>query len=331
MGFFKEHKYSDGTTSTDWGGSIAGGFGGAGGLALIIGVFFGAIVAGGFALLWFAITGYKKFNLGGLSRVFALILSIIYGYIVYATFASGKPDLMILVYANIPIALFFVVAYVWLKKDSKYVKGTVDIAKATAESEAAATAVKGVKKLLHITKLIFLYVVLPLSIFAGSFMYSLKVSEPALLKKNYKSLEYTKLSKSLNKSNFKKLFANNISKKEKLINEYNSLLAIRVLRILGKEYREAYIITIEGFIALDKILKEEGSRAILTNRTLVNIIDHLGGLDKGYSKKLAELIRNHSNPELFNSYDDKRIETKLKKYNQISALRAYKIKEAKYK
>jgi len=330
MAFFKENTHIDGTKSTDWGGSIAGGFGGMGGFAFIIGLFFGAIVAGGFALLWFAMTGYKRFNLGGLSRVFALVLSIIYAYIVYTTFASGKPDLMILVYANIPIAIFFVVAYIYLKRDSKYVKGTVNIAKATADSQAVAVAGKGLKKLLYITKLIFLYVVLPLSIFTGSFMYSLKVSEPTFLKKHYKSLEYTKISKSLNKNNFKEVFANNISKKEKLIDEYSSLFAIRVLNILGKEYRGSYIITIEGFIALDKKLKEEGSRAILTNRTLENIIDNLGRLDKGYSKKLAELIRNNSNPELFNSYSDKRIETKLKKYNQISALKEFKIKQSQY-
>ena len=162
-------------------------------------------------------------------------------------------------------------------------------------------------------------------------MYSLKVSEPALLKKHYKSLEYTKISESLNKNNFKEVFADNIAKKEKLINEYSSLFATRVLNILGKEYRGSYIITIEGFIALDKKLKKEGSQSILTHRTLDNIIDNLGSLDKGYSKKLAELIRKYSNPELFNSYNDKRIEAKLKKYNQMSALKEYKIKQSQYK
>jgi len=331
MGFFKENKHTDGTTSTDMGGSIAGGFGGMGGFALIIGLIFGAIIGGGVALLWFAITGYKKFDLGKNTRIVAIILTAIYAYIVFIVFSSNRPDLMILIYANIPIAIFFVVAYIWSKRTSKYVKGTVDIAKATAKSEAVSTAGKGVKKLLHITKLIFLYVVLPLSILTGSFMYSLKVSEPALLKKHYKSLEYTKISESLNKNNFKEVFANNISKKEKLIDEYSSLLAIRVLNILDKEYRGSYIITIEGFIALDKKLKKEGSRAILTNRTLENIIDNLGSLDKGYSKKLTELISNNSNPELFNSYNDERIETKLKKYNQMSALKEYKKKQAQYK
>ena len=38
MGFFKENKHVDGTTSTDWGGSIAGGFGGMGGFTILIGV-----------------------------------------------------------------------------------------------------------------------------------------------------------------------------------------------------------------------------------------------------------------------------------------------------
>jgi hypothetical protein len=126
MGFFKENKHANGTTSTDWGGSIAGGFGGAGGIAIAFMVFAGAVVAGGFALLWFAIMGYKKFNLGGLSRVFALVLSIVYGYIVYTTFASGKPDLMILVYANIPVAIFFIAVYILSKRDNKHVIGTSD-------------------------------------------------------------------------------------------------------------------------------------------------------------------------------------------------------------
>jgi len=109
MGFFKENKHANGTTSTDWGGSIAGGFGGVEGIAVAFMVFIGAIVGGGFALLWFAITGYKKFNLGKVSRIIALGLSIVYAFVVYITFASGKP--ILLVYANIPIALFFLSAY----------------------------------------------------------------------------------------------------------------------------------------------------------------------------------------------------------------------------
>ena len=36
MGFFKENKHVDGTTSTDWGGSIVGGMGGIGGFGILI-------------------------------------------------------------------------------------------------------------------------------------------------------------------------------------------------------------------------------------------------------------------------------------------------------
>jgi len=106
--------YSDGTRvpeySSEHGSAITGGASG-GGFVAIIAVFLGAVVAGGFALLWFAIAGYKTFNLGNSSRIIALGLSIAYGYIVFITFASGHPDLMILVYANIPIAIFFIGAY----------------------------------------------------------------------------------------------------------------------------------------------------------------------------------------------------------------------------
>jgi uncharacterized membrane protein YhaH (DUF805 family) len=126
MGFFKENKHANGTTSTDWGGSIAGGFGGVEGIAVAFMVFIGAIVGGGFALLWFAITGYKKFNLGKVSRIIALVLSIVYGYIIYATLASGKPDLMTLAYANIPIVIFFVITYLLSKRNGKFVESTVD-------------------------------------------------------------------------------------------------------------------------------------------------------------------------------------------------------------
>lgn len=36
MGFFKENKHANGTTSTDWGGSIGSGMGGMGGFAILI-------------------------------------------------------------------------------------------------------------------------------------------------------------------------------------------------------------------------------------------------------------------------------------------------------
>jgi len=134
MSFFKENKHANGTTSTDWGGSIAGGFGGAAGFAVIIGLIFGAIIGGGVALLWFSITGYKKFDLGKNTRIVAIILTAIYAYIVFTVFSSHRPDVMILVYANIPIAIFFVVAYIWSKRDSKYVKGTVDISNDISKS-----------------------------------------------------------------------------------------------------------------------------------------------------------------------------------------------------
>jgi len=122
--------YSDGTRvpeySSEHGSAITGGASG-GGLIAIIAVFLGAVVAGGFALLWFAISGYKTFNLGNLSRIIALGLSIAYGYIVYITFASEKSDLMILVYANIPIAIFFISAFIMGRKNGGKIITTIFI------------------------------------------------------------------------------------------------------------------------------------------------------------------------------------------------------------
>jgi CBS domain containing-hemolysin-like protein len=125
--------YSDGTRvpeySSEEGSAITGLGGSVEGYISIIVVFLGAVVSGGVALLWFAIVGYKKFNLGIFSRIIAFVSSIVYGYIVYTTFASGKPDLMIIVYANIPVVIFFIISYILSKLIGRMSKKTLLIYK----------------------------------------------------------------------------------------------------------------------------------------------------------------------------------------------------------
>ena len=71
----------------------------------------------------------------------------------------------------------------------------------------------------------------------------------------------------------------------------------------------------------------------LDENQLLSIIHNLGSLDKGYSNKLAKFINEHGNEaSIYNGGVTSRdIEESLKKYNQISALRVFKRKQAQYK
>ena len=128
VNMIQEHTYRDANgverKQTDWGGTIVKGAGGAEGIAvggsIIVMAAVGALVAGGFALLWFAIAGYEKFHSGTFGRLFAFVLAIAYGVMLYANFASGHPDLMIILYSNIAIAIFFMGAYSQKSQTTKY-------------------------------------------------------------------------------------------------------------------------------------------------------------------------------------------------------------------
>ncbi len=335
MGFFQEYTYKDGNgierKQTDWGGTIVKGSGGAEGIAFAFMVFVGAIIAGVIALLWFAIEGYKRFNLGSKARIFAFLLSIAYAYVLYITFGSSKLDLMILVYSNIPIVLFFIIAYGYSKSGTK----------------AKTATGKVVSTLFKIIKVISLYIILPIFIIFSIFFYSLKISEPTLRSEFSNAVDYTKIKKSLTKDKFKEIFANNIAKEEKIIDEYNSLLIIKLAAFL-KNQKFIYIRnindeftmlrgspnSIEGFIALEKKIKDTNKNykpLKLSVWVLFDIIENLGSLDKGYSKQLALFIKENVYKDIISSSYNKEIKDMLKKYNQISALRAYKIKEARYK
>jgi len=111
--------YDDGKQVPESNGSVFNGLfsGSSNGFVIIIAVFLVAVVAGELALLWFIITGYKKFNLGDLSRIIAFGLSIIYSYFLYTTFMSRETDLMTLAYANIPIVIFFAITYIFSKQN----------------------------------------------------------------------------------------------------------------------------------------------------------------------------------------------------------------------
>jgi len=127
MSTFQEHTYRDSNgverKQTDWGGTIVKGSGGVEGIAVGGGLIFiaavGALIAGGLALLWFAITGYEKFHSGNSGRLFALMLSIAYGVMLYINFKSAHPDLMLILYSNIAIAIFFIGAYLQKSQTTK--------------------------------------------------------------------------------------------------------------------------------------------------------------------------------------------------------------------
>ena len=328
--------YSDGTKVPEYdskdGSSITGlGGNSGGGLALIIGVFIGAVILGELVLLWYIFVGYKKFNLGIKSRIFAFGLVIYYGSVIYKVFLNSHPDLMLLVYANIPIALFFIIAYGYSKSGTK--------AK-TATEKVASTLFK-------IIKVVFLYIIFPMFIIFSIFFYSLKISEPTLRSEFANAVNYSQIKERLTKDNFNKIFTNNISKEEKIIDKYNSLLIIKFASFL-KNQKIIYIRnindqftvlrgsanSIEGFIALDKKIKDTNKNyppLRLTTWVLLDIIDNLGSLDKGYSKKLALLIKENVGRNIIRSSYSEDIKNKLKRFNQISALKEYKRKEMWYK
>lgn len=327
--------YSDGTKVPEYsskdGSAITGLGGGSGGLVVIIAVFIGAIFAGELVLLWYIFTGYKKFNLGFKSRILALGLVIYYGSVIYTVFSSSHPDLILLAYANIPIALFFIIAYIYSKGGSKAEAGTGKV----------------FRYLLKIIKVTFLYIILPISIVFSIFFYSLKISEPTLRSEFSRAVNYSQIKESLTKDKFKNIFANNISKEEKIIDEYNSLIVIKIAAFLKNQniiyirnIKDEFNVlrgspnSIEGFIALEKKIKNTNNNyppLKLSVWVLLDIIENLGSLDKGYSKKLASLINENVYRNVVRSSYSKEIKNKLKKFNQISALKAYKIKERKYK
>ena len=136
-------------------------------------------------------------------------------------------------------------------------------------------------------------------------------------------VDYKTLGKSLTVDNFKSIYSSNYQSSLKLIKDYesNPLSWIQNIHTIGT------IRTIEGNRALKNTY---GDKYRLYD--YMAIINNLGNLDKGYSKELALFITDFMDRRTvirLNESND--FESTLKKYNQMSALRAYLKLKQKYK
>ncbi|WP_434636895.1 hypothetical protein MLC35_10280 [Sulfurimonas sp. NW7] len=153
------------------------------------------------------------------------------------------------------------------------------------------------------------------------------------------SISYSNIANLLTDNNFKSIKDNNYKKAFNAFETYYSdpLVASGISVFGFGIYASGFdgIDTIEEAMAIKKI---RGDEYYFAEHEYIDIINGLKYLDKGYSKELADFFTKYMDRdtvEYFSGLEKYKEESDnlvvlLKKYNQLSALRAYEALKKKY-
>ena len=331
MGFFKEHSYRDGNgveqKGTDWGGSIVGGMGGAVGIT-ILGII-GLIMAYWVYVVIFVVIalvnlGFLKLystnsSENGKKKVISIVLAFYGGCLGLNNFYNKR-----YITGFIKLVVFSV-AFVFLQNTLFY---SILIALVIIGWIEAFIYFFGASesKTVKVTSKIIIYTFFILATGISINEYG-QWYQRNLIDNLNNITNYDEIRDRVTTKNFQSIYANNYQKSLSVIKGYDK----NPISIIFPSLKYAY--SIEGLRAYKELY---GNDFKIDADDFQGTIERLGKLDKGYSKKLAQLIANYMDKEVVvsfnkmhkeNAYFD--IEHILKENNQMSALRAYlKLKRA---
>ena len=315
MGFFKEHTHRDGTKSTDWGGSIVGGMGGAVGfsmlaiVAMIVQFWELALIFIVIALIsWGLLKLYSISDESGKRRVVSMALAIYGGCLGLNNFYNKR-------YITGFIKLFlFSIAFIFTHGTVLYAAIIALVITGWIEASIyffGKSESKTTKTTSKIIIAIFFILVTVVSINEYGQWY--QINENQTLNN---IVNYDEIRDRVTTENFQKVYDDNYQKSLSVIKEYNNNPISNFFPSLKYAY------SIEGLSAYKEIY---GNDFKISADDFEGTIDRLGKLDKGYSEKLAQLITDYMDKDIIIFFNEENIdiEDMLKENNQISGLRAY--------